>query len=305
MVADETIERAGRAAEISMHDFGNLSSDVSTVAMLPPELRRQKDEVAAEGKLILVVDDEEDIRKLVRRVLTAKGLRVIEADRGQLALRMVKEHMPDLIVLDAMLPELHGFDIAKRIKGSEKYGHIPIIMVSAVYKGRIAEDLKANYGVEEYIEKPFKISDVTSCVLRLLETRTKVAVAPKQNNEELSADAERALADGIAAYKAGDIERAIGHLQRGILIDPLSYRMHYHLALLYGKKGLLYEGISELEKAVDLNAKHFPALKNLAVLYEKASFKNKAIEIWERSLVAAPDAETKASIEEHLRELSS
>ena len=65
------------------------------------------------GKLILVVDDEEDIRKLVRRLLTDKGHRVIEADRGLVALRLVKEHAPDLILLDAMLPELHGFDIAR------------------------------------------------------------------------------------------------------------------------------------------------------------------------------------------------
>ncbi len=96
----------------------------------------------------------------LRRLLTQKGHRVIEADRGLLALRLVKDHMPDLIILDAMLPELHGFDIARRIKGSAKYGRIPIIMISAVYRGwRIAEDLKQNYGVEEYLEKPFRITD--------------------------------------------------------------------------------------------------------------------------------------------------
>ncbi len=55
----------------------------------------------------------------------------------------MKEQTPDLIVLDAMLPEVHGFEIARRIKHSERYGHVPIIMVSAVYRGwRYAEDLK-------------------------------------------------------------------------------------------------------------------------------------------------------------------
>ena len=66
---------------------------------------------------------------------------------------------------------------------------------------------------------------------------------------------------------------------------------------------MLYEGIQELEKAVDLNAKHFPALKNLAVLYEKAGFKHKAVEMWERCVQGAPDDETRNSIKEHLLKL--
>ena len=131
------------------------------------------------GKKILVVDDEEDIRKLVRRLLTSKGHQVIEADRGLLALRLVKEESPDLILLDAMLPELHGFDIAKRIKDSEKYGTIPILMMSAVYRGwRIAEDLKTNYGIEDYIEKPFRIAEMLAKVTRLLERTHPAAAAP-------------------------------------------------------------------------------------------------------------------------------
>jgi DNA-binding response OmpR family regulator len=255
--------------------------------------------------LILVVDDEDEIRKLLNRLLTQKGYRVLEADRGLLALRLVKEHVPDLIILDAMLPELHGFDIAKRIKGSAKYGHIPIIMVSAVYRGwRIAEDLKQNYGVEQYIEKPFRIAEVVEAVQRLL-SRGKGAdsgeAAP--DPDHVSADAEKALSEGIAAYRGGQVDAAIEHLKRGIGIDPLAYRLHFHLALVYGKRGQVYEGIQELERAIDLNPKHFPALKNLAVLYEKAGFKNKAIEMWERCATAAPDDVTRGSIRERLLKL--
>src|SRR4029079_17941727 len=151
------------------------------------------------SKLIPIVDDEEDIRKLLRTLLTDKGHRVVEADRGLLALRMVKEHTPDLIVLDAMLPELHGFDIARRIKGSEKYGSIPIIMISAVYRGwRIAEDLKTNYGIEEYLEKPFRIADVMAGVTKLLARHTSPTVPPPRDPENISSDAEKALEDGIA-----------------------------------------------------------------------------------------------------------
>ena len=121
--------------------------------------------------------------------------------------------------------------------------------------------------------------------------------------EYLSAEAEKALRDGIASYKSGHIDEAIEHLKRGVGIDPLSYRLHFHLALLYGKKGQVYEGIQELERAIDLHPKHFSALKNLAVLYEKAGFKNKAVEMWERCAALAPDDATRTSVRDHLRQL--
>ncbi|MBV9945455.1 MAG: tetratricopeptide repeat protein, partial [Myxococcales bacterium] len=124
-----------------------------------------------------------------------------------------------------------------------------------------------------------------------------------QDAGELSAEAEKALAEGIAAYKSGDVDGAIEHLKRGVGIDPLAFRLHFHLALLYGKKGLVYEGIQELERAIDLNPKHFPALKNLAVLYEKAGFKNKAVEMWERCVVVAPDEPTRAGVRDRLLKL--
>jgi DNA-binding response OmpR family regulator len=309
VVVEEAVMEMAEADVVSTRDFGNIPQEVSSVANLPDDLRDRTTQAtqamtSGAGKLVLVVDDEEEIRKLLRRLLTQKGYRVVEADRGLLALRLVKEHVPDLIILDAMLPELHGFDIARRIKGSEKYGHIPVIMVSAVYRGwRIAEDLKSNYGVEAYIEKPFRIAEVLETVGRLVAAGDAAQAEPARDPEYLSAEAEKALNDGIAAYKGGDLDTAIAHLKRGVQIDPLAYRLHFHLALLHGKKGDIYEGIQELERAIDLNPKHFPALKNLAVLYEKAGFKNKAVEMWERCAGVAPDEATSASIKAHLVKL--
>jgi DNA-binding response OmpR family regulator len=307
---DEAVETSSRNTEISTSEFGSVGQDISSVANLPDELRNSAASAAGAvalgpGKLVLVVDDEQEIRTLLKRLLVQKGYRVIEADRGLLALRLVKDHVPDLIILDAMLPELHGFDIARRIKGSAKYGRIPIIMVSAVYRGwRIAEDLKQSYGIEEYIEKPFRIADVMQAVQRLLKQRDdSKPTESKRDPEHLSAEAEKALNEGVAAYKAGQLEEAVAHLERGVGIDPLAYRLHFHLALLYGKQGKVYEGIQELERAIDLNPKHFAALKNLAVLYEKAGFKNKAVEMWERCAAAAPDDPTRTSIREHIVKL--
>ena len=77
-------------------------------------------------------------------------------------------------------------------------------------------------------------------------------------------------------------------MKRGSQIDPLAYRVHYHLGLLYGKKGLVYEAIQALETAVEINGKHFPALKNLAVLYQKAGFKREAAVQFIRTVIENP-----------------
>jgi tetratricopeptide (TPR) repeat protein len=170
-------------------------------------------------------------------------------------------------------------------------------MVSAVYKGwRIADDVKTSYGVEAYIEKPFRISDVLAAV----EAGVKKNVGERADVEAISAEAERLLEAGIAAYRDGKVDEAIDFLRKGTQIDPLAYRLHLHLGLLFGKQGLLYEAIQELETALSINGRHFPALKNLAVLYQKAGFRNKAVETWERAVRHAPDDETRASIKQHL-----
>jgi tetratricopeptide (TPR) repeat protein len=228
---------------------------------------------------------------------------------------------------------VHGFEIARRVKGSAKYSHIPIVMISAVYKGwRFAEDARTSYGVEAYIEKPFRINDVVSAVEKALAgARGPGTVAPTaipqvalpatpeasrppstapagpltasrapRDPNALSREAEHYLNAGVAAYQAGNIDEAIEQLQRGLAIDGLAFRLHFHLGLLYGKKGMVYEAIQELESAVEQNPRHFSAIKNLAVLYQKSGFRNKAVEAWERALRVAPDDPTRASIKQHL-----
>lgn len=299
VVVDDQVGRVSRNDEVEDSGFGETSRELSVVASLG-EITGQDEGPSADAQTVLVVDDEADIRKMLRRLLTGHGYRVLEADRGLLALRMVKEQAPDLIILDAMLPEVHGFEIARRIKGSERYGQIPIIMISAVYRGwRYAEDLKQSCRVDFYLEKPFRIADV----LRAVEISLSQKSAPELPAPNVSDEAERCLDAGVKAYQAGRVDEAVEHLQRGIAIDPLAYRLHFHLGLLYGKTGHVYEAISELETAVEINAQHYPAVKNLAILYQKAGFRNKAAEMWERALGLAPDEPTRTSIKEHLLNL--
>ncbi len=294
LVVDDGMSQASRADDIEERDFGDISKELSVVGLsVPPP--------SSSAKTILVVDDEADIRRMLTHLLTRAGYRVVAADSGDLALRMVREQAPDLIVLDAMLPEVHGFEIARRIKHSERYGAIPIIMVSAVYRGwRYAEDVKQSFGVDHFIEKPFRISEVVNAVHSTLQAQRGPATASEQ---DLSQQAEAALNAGIAAYRRGEIDAAIEHLRRGTLIDPLAFRLHFHLGLLYGKKGQVFDAIAELEAAVNANGQHFPALKNLAILYQKAGFRNRAVETWERALPFCPDDATRQSIRQHLLNL--
>ncbi|MCP4600572.1 MAG: response regulator [Proteobacteria bacterium] len=250
------------------------------------------------GIKVLVVDDEDDIRLLISRVLADKGYVVVTAARGLDAIKKVQTEKPDMIVLDAMLPEVHGFDICKKIKGSSKYGHIPVIMISAIYRGwRYAQDLKDSYGVDDFLEKPFKINEL----LKKVEKFSRMSSPEiESRSEELSKEAERSLAAGIDAYRNGRIDEAIDLLKKGVSIDPLAFKLYYHLALLLGKKGLSYQAIRSLENALELAPDYFPALKNLAVLYQKAGFKFKAIETWERALGHCTDEETRDGIKRHL-----
>jgi CheY-like chemotaxis protein len=248
---------------------------------------------------VLVVDDEDDIRRLLRRVLVEHGYQVVEAARGNEALQKVREHQPDLIVLDAMLPEIHGLDICRRVKESQKYGHIPILLVSAVYRGwRFAEDLRESYGVQGFLEKPFKIADVVRAVEAALAHQDPAGGA--RGDDVISPIANQALEAGIEAYRRGELETAIAHLRRGITADPHAFRLHYHLGLLHGRSAQVFEAIEAMERAVELSPKNFAALKNLAVLYQRAGFKHKAVEVWERALGSADDEETRRGIKDHL-----
>ena len=295
VILDDTMARASRGdpgagGGIDGPTYADLEVAPDIAARPYPDSRSSPD-----LRTMFVVDGDEDVRRMVASVFSGRGYRVVEVDRGDTALGMVREQSPDVIVLDATLPHVHGFEVARQLKSSDRYRNTRIVMTSSLYRGwRIAEDLKANYGVDGFIEKPFSASDIVHAV----EVATKLTDANQP--APLSSEVEAYLQAGIAAYKQGRLDEAIGLLQQGIDVDPLAYKVHFHLGLLYGKRGQLYDGIQELETALSLRSDFFPALKNLAVLYQNAGFRNKAIEMWERCLAAAPDEETRENIKRML-----
>ncbi|MGC8927577.1 MAG: response regulator [Myxococcota bacterium] len=248
--------------------------------------------------LICIVDDEPEIRTLLKKIVVSEGFDSVEFARGDEAYRSIPKILPDLIILDAMLPGMHGFDICKSIKSNLRLKSIPIIIVSAVYTGwRFMEDIKRTHGADDYIEKPFRIDMLINKIKALLRSATPPAGT---TTEELTLDVKSLYNSAARLYKEGDIDGAIYQFKKGIEKDNFYYRLHYGLALCYQSKKEDYLAISELEKTVELKPDFLPALKSLAILYQQKGFRNKAVEAWERALNVAPDEETRNKIKDYL-----
>jgi class 3 adenylate cyclase/CheY-like chemotaxis protein len=109
---------------------------------------------------VLVVDDEEQNRTLLRDPLEACGYEVTEAENGMQALQKVAEHPPDVILLDVMMPKMDGFGVCRRLKTDSKTAHIPILMVTAL-SDRKERLMGIAVGANDFLNKPVDIQDVT------------------------------------------------------------------------------------------------------------------------------------------------
>ena len=105
-------------------------------------------------KTVLIVDDEAAIREMIAVALQMAGYRCLEAENAQSAHAIVVDHQPDIILLDWMMPDVSGIELARRLKRETAYADIPIIMLTA----RSEEDNKIQgleAGADDYITKPF------------------------------------------------------------------------------------------------------------------------------------------------------
>lgn len=102
---------------------------------------------------ILVVDDDEILRNLIRHILEQNGYNVIEADDGDVAIALARTEQPDLILLDMVLPKMTGVEVAPVIKTHPKTKHIPIIALTASRASEGAEDAHIA-GCDRYMTKP-------------------------------------------------------------------------------------------------------------------------------------------------------
>ena len=116
---------------------------------------------------ILVVDDEEDIVELVELNLAREGYKVLACGTGEQALEMAGLKLPDLMILDLMLPGIDGLEVCKRLKSHPKTERIPIIILSA--KGEEADIVAGlELGADDYVTKPFSGKVLVARVRRIL-----------------------------------------------------------------------------------------------------------------------------------------
>ena len=125
--------------------------------------------------LILVVDDEEPLRRMMDTLLTESGYRVLHAHHGQQAMELAREAQPDLILSDLMMPVLDGLSMCQQLRSDARTAHIPVIAMSA---GRQPRELAGL--VNGYVSKPFELDDllatIASCLSAASHQRREEAV---------------------------------------------------------------------------------------------------------------------------------
>jgi two-component system, cell cycle response regulator DivK len=106
------------------------------------------------SRLILVVEDQEDNRQILRDLLTSADYEMTEAENGQEALEAVAKQKPDLILMDIQLPVMDGYEATRRLKGNPAYKDIPIIVVTS-YALSGDEGKARDAGCDAYVTKPY------------------------------------------------------------------------------------------------------------------------------------------------------
>jgi len=165
------------------------------------------------NKKILVVDDEERMLRFIRLNLEHDGFQVIEAIKGHEALDKMRTDMPDMILLDVMLPDLDGFEVLKMVR---EISNIPVIMLTA--KGEEDDRVRGlELGADDYVTKPFSPRELVSrvkAVLRRVEMEGAEEVDVIQVDERLKIDFNRR-----EIWVDGEL----------VKLRPTEYRLLYHL----------------------------------------------------------------------------
>ncbi len=119
---------------------------------------------------LLLVDDEQSLVKLVKKRLEAEGFQVSVAVDGEEALQKAREELPDLIILDVMLPKMTGHEVCLILKQDPRYQNIPIILFTALAQAR-DEKIGFECGADAYIRKPFRAPDLVEKIRSLINPR--------------------------------------------------------------------------------------------------------------------------------------
>ena len=124
--------------------------------------------IPADQLTILVVDDFDDTRLLLRTFLERRGYRVIEAEDGLEAVNQAETETPDLIIMDMQMPQLDGLAATRRIRRVKELGSVPIVAVSAYGADQFREQALAA-GCDEYVSTPFEPDELEGIIRALVQ----------------------------------------------------------------------------------------------------------------------------------------
>lgn len=197
-------------------------------------------DVTPRTKTILVVDDDHNIRELLRQELEAEGYEVQEAIDGMDALAQVKIIKPDLIILDVMMPQINGFDVAAVLKNNPQTTDIPIIVLS------IIEDKGQGYrvGIDRYLTKPINREELMQDIGSLLSqgSSSKKVLVVDKNVSTLRILSDVLQSQGFNVVEASDsqecIEKALSTKPDMIIVDSVFSQQHNLIRTLRFEKGL-------------------------------------------------------------------
>lgn len=176
---------------------------------------------------ILIAEDDDDIRSLLRLYLEGEGYRVLEAPDGAAALRLARKESPDMAVLDVMMPEMNGFELTQALR---KYSNIPILILSAKSQDN-DKILGLNLGADDYIAKPFNPVEIVARVKAQLR-RANRTTGSTLTVRDLTLDTA-----SFQLWKDG----------RQILLTPMEYKI---LAMLMRSPGRIFTKIQLYEGAI-------------------------------------------------------
>ena len=180
----------------------------SAVESPPAEDTASSPAPSNQHKTILVVDDEANVRRLLHHELTDRGYFVLEASNGRTAIDLAREHHPDLIMMDVLMPIMDGYDATIAIRGDQETKDIPILVISIV-EGR---ERGIEIGANEFVSKPFSVDQVLECVSRLLVGEAKkvlVVIDDKALAETIRLQLEQKGFIPSAVHRGNDVLDAI------------------------------------------------------------------------------------------------
>ena len=116
---------------------------------------------------IAIIDDDPSMVKVLRIMLTSSGYEVVEATSGTKGFMITKRELPDLVLLDIMMPDVDGFEVCRRLKLDPDTKNIPVIFVSAK-TGAEHIEMGLSLGAEGYITKPFELQDILDKIVEVI-----------------------------------------------------------------------------------------------------------------------------------------